>query len=678
MKSLQKVLSRVAPWVIGITIGLGSTMVFPGLSYNYANSKSIVIEIGMALVIAIGLLIIPRSIFKHSSTSKIAITLGIFLLISILATCISIDPTLSWFSHLERGTGMFFVLLVSIGLLFSVLIATQTGTVRKAVLYPITIAAVVIALSTIFGFTGFNIIKSLILSDVASGGGLTGNSSYAGTYLMMAFFITLYLLVTTKDIWKKVGLVIAEVIIIFNPVIFGYGLLKGTEHGIINILGDARGATISLVLGLIFSFGVYLSFNGKKIFSWVGRILAVLVVAVTVVSITLLIVPNNPVHNFFSNEASDTRFLYWGTAIKSIHDHPILGTGPETFRHADEYYFNSNFMRKTYKREIWSDKPHNAYLEIVVTTGFVGGIAYLAFISALWISLYQYGKRKKEKNTIVFVSLFSGLLFAYLLNNLILFDVAISYLLFFLVVGIILVSERKEDVSHVEIIGSRETTVRALLGTVIVVTSLIIVIPQIVKLYRVLFEMYAPLEQRAGLYQKSENTSPYGADITISQRADVYTQNYLNHMNEVLASSETSHQLVLADVASLTAELQVAAQKYPQSAEGAIALARLGSIKISLLNKLDPDALQLMDTAARQAITLSPTNPQGYWLLAQTYTYEGKFDQALSVFNQALAINPKIPESYQYILELAKLTNNKKLYTQTMTSYTANIDRADL
>ena len=76
--------------------------------------------------------------------------------------------------------------------------------------------------------------------------------------------------------------------------------------------------------------------------------------------------------------APPARSLLWGTALRIWRAHPLLGIGPDIFRH-------------TYGPElglpIWDDRVHtnSLYLELLVGTGVAGLAAFLLLIAlALW------------------------------------------------------------------------------------------------------------------------------------------------------------------------------------------------------------------------------------------------------------------------------------------------------
>jgi tetratricopeptide (TPR) repeat protein len=678
MKTIEKIRSIAlgfAPWIIGVTIILGSVMVIPNMAYNYANSKSIFIEIGFAIIIAIGLISIPTQTIKNLFKSKVVWGATAFLLASFISTLFSIDKVLSWYGHLERGTGLFFLLVVAIGAIISIILAYQTNMFRNAILYPISIAGSVIGLSTIIGFTGFNLTNWLVLGQVSGGGGLTGNSSFAGSFLIMTAFVTLYLFVTTQSKNKKIFLAILGILTVLNPVIIEYNVFRSgpTITGLVDFLGDARGAAVSLAFGLLTALGIGLSYSGKKILKYGGRLLAGTMITLTVLGIVLVVIPNNRVHNAFISNASGTRFLYWDIALKATKEHPVLGTGPETFRYAHEKYFNPDFMRKSFKRELYTDKPHNAYLEILSTTGVVGSLAYLSMIGFAIFTLARLSKKRENR---IMVAMVSGLLFAYLVNNFILFDIPQTLLLLFLILSWLAMEEIKEKwvgtpaISQDSMVGF---TVRSGLGLAAVMVIFVIVFPQIKKMNIVLDEMYAPLENRPEMYQKSEEASPYGSGVTLGQRVDVYTQNYLSHLNDIFTSDEKSQKLVLDDVHALIDVLNTSFAKYPATTQSWVNMGRLGSLQIILTGKADPAYIKRMMDSGAKIKELSPRNPQAYWIIGQAYMYQGKYQEALDAFNEGLALNVHVPESHQVIIQLAQVTGNKALLAKAMTDYERDV-----
>lgn len=74
------------------------------------------------------------------------------------------------------------------------------------------------------------------------------------------------------------------------------------------------------------------------------------------------------------------RLWIWRSALQSIADHPILGTGYSSVYAALTKYYTMEWL-KTYPG-IWVDKAHSELLEVAVNTGLVGLACYLWFLGA--------------------------------------------------------------------------------------------------------------------------------------------------------------------------------------------------------------------------------------------------------------------------------------------------------
>lgn len=83
-----------------------------------------------------------------------------------------------------------------------------------------------------------------------------------------------------------------------------------------------------------------------------------------------------------------TRLLNWRIAVASFKDHPILGWGWENYRVATDLHFDPQLSSYSYY-ETRIDKPHNGWLELLVTTGIVGFIVYLTLLVFALISLLR-------------------------------------------------------------------------------------------------------------------------------------------------------------------------------------------------------------------------------------------------------------------------------------------------
>ena len=87
---------------------------------------------------------------------------------------------------------------------------------------------------------------------------------------------------------------------------------------------------------------------------------------------------------------------------------------------------------------------------------------------------------------------------------------------------------------------------------------------------------------------------------------------------------------------------------------------KLGQV-YNVYSQIDPSKIPQAETVLEKAIELSPTNQQAYWELAQTRLYQGKFDEALSLTEKAVTLEPRIFNSHLIVVQVAKIIGNSEL-----------------
>lgn len=135
------------------------------------------------------------------------------------------------------------------------------------------------------------------------------------------------------------------------------------------------------------------------------------------------------------------RFTIWSIGLKAFTKHPMLGYGQENFNYA----FNTYYEPRMYAQEQWFDRAHNIFFDWLVASGLFGLFAYLSLYAyALWFIW-----KRNEKNgfvtrlfrrihiipdnsfTVTEKSILTGLLVAFLFQNIFVFDNIGTYILFF-------------------------------------------------------------------------------------------------------------------------------------------------------------------------------------------------------------------------------------------------------
>ncbi len=108
------------------------------------------------------------------------------------------------------------------------------------------------------------------------------------------------------------------------------------------------------------------------------------------------------------------RLWNWGIDLRAWQEHPIVGWGPATLRYAYGQFYNPVLLTNV---STWLEKAHNMPLEILVHTGLVGLLAYLAIFAAVGWFLWR-SRHHRPGAAVILGALFT----AYFVQNLFLFD----------------------------------------------------------------------------------------------------------------------------------------------------------------------------------------------------------------------------------------------------------------
>ena len=234
-------------------------------------------------------------------------------------------------------------------------------------------------------------------------GGIFGNPLYLSVFLLFVIFVSLWQFFAEKKLCFKIA---SGLIFIFSLILIFFTGSRGP------IIGLLAGSFLAILL-MVFS---------KKISRKVRIVIASLFILFLALGTTLFFfkdasfLKNTAVSRSLSIglEVGSQRILVWKIGLAAFKERPILGWGQDNF----EIILNKHFSPEIYNYAgFWFDKPHNKYLEIVLNAGILGILAYLGMLVILgfyFIKLYQ-----KKQLLVIF---FSGLLVAYLIQNIFFFD----------------------------------------------------------------------------------------------------------------------------------------------------------------------------------------------------------------------------------------------------------------
>lgn len=134
--------------------------------------------------------------------------------------------------------------------------------------------------------------------------------------------------------------------------------------------------------------------------------------------------------------AGSQRLFIWARTVEYLFDRPFLGSGPDTFDRVFEMsteeavlYFGSD--------DIYVDKAHNEYLQMIVTLGFPASALYLFFLIRI---LFRSGKVILSKQYNIYVLCFSSGILSYIIQAFFNISVVSVAPLFWSMLGLLLAS----------------------------------------------------------------------------------------------------------------------------------------------------------------------------------------------------------------------------------------------
>ncbi|TAL49400.1 hypothetical protein EPN83_00620 [Patescibacteria group bacterium] len=352
-------------------------------------------------------LFLKKKVSLSGLSSPIFYALSAFLTVVFFADIVSPDRAASFLSSYERMEG--FITYLHLFVLFvvaaSALASRQLW--QRMLLVSVGVSAFVSFAEVLKLFAGGAVVERL--------DGPFGNAAYFATYLLFhIFFIALL-------IWRarQEGLLVKR----HRP--FALLLLLALEIFVLYKTAT-RGALLALLIGALVTFFIWLIMRraGKRKFVLVG---AVFLIALSLaVGSAIFLKHADPVESrtlsrfqeLVQGRISDSpRFMVWRTAWQGVLARPILGWGQESFPLVFERFYNP----KLSLQESWFDRAHNSFLDWAVSAGFLGALAFLLLLLSPFFILW----RKKEGEYVFSLAertIFTGLLSAYFINILFVFD----------------------------------------------------------------------------------------------------------------------------------------------------------------------------------------------------------------------------------------------------------------
>lgn len=622
-------------------------VVHPSFFFPFVVPKTVFFWIFTEIIFAAWVLLAISNKQFRPRWNPISIALGVFLLVTIFTSFTGINLERSFWSTLERMAGT--VHWIHLVIFFFVLTSTfRTFKDWKGFLTASLIASTLVAAIFLLDRAGVSLIKFN-----TQAGSTIGNSSFMAAYLLFNVFLGTFLLVKSKGEWQRIlygiGLGLMVLTILFS---YSYGVL-------VSMFG---GAFIILIAWLFFERKIKFA-RELSILLLVGGIFLAGIIALGTLTQNKAILSKLPY--FFSNAGTiGARRVVWEMAWQGVKDRPIFGWGPENFNVPFAKYFNPCLVINKCGGEIWFDRTHNIILDNLIHSGIVGLISYISIFIAVLFVLWK--KLLKSRKDWFFPAIITATLASYFVQNLLVFDMLNTYLMFSFTLAFAAANMSRDENTGAD---ARKREIKDPRPFSVVMVGLFLIYFlfsfgfqsfQAANWGVVISRSSTGLNEKIELYKKALSATPLGN----RQIPEFFT-------NQVVNWAQDNEDIPASFIIEVEQIMRKIAGENPYDFRHYLILGNF----YNAARKFDATYVDKAKEILTRALELSPTNPQAYTSLGQTYLFKGDKDKAFALLQKAIDLEPaytksslNLAESYVMMGEyekgkdaLEKLFNENKL-----------------
>lgn len=639
-------IGRVLSWII--TALLWAILCTPLIIsketlYPFQTGKGVVfrvlIEIS-AFLYSWLVLIEPRVRPKLNKFFWSVIFFGIVLLLT-MAT--GIDPQHSFWGDLERMEGVFGILHAVI--LFVIVYGMFTSRIDWTRFFAISLFVsffvALYAFAQINSF--FRFFQVAEITDVRPGSTL-GHPSFVATYAIFQIFFGVFIVLLEKSIHWRI-----------------FGASFSMLNLILLTLTATRGAQIALLIAMLVGIIVTLLFVSTNL--RVRIILSAALIIPVALFVGVIAFKDSPQllklpYAFqrmstisFDTPTARTRLISLRISWNAFKENPILGWGQENFKTAYNKHFDPEHL--TFEQS-WFDRAHNKVAEVAVNSGAVGLTGYLAIFVIGFLGMVHFLKtnnRFSEKVLAVSVIMLGT---AYFVQNLFLFDMTSSYILFFsslAFTGFFLTGGRSfstikknEQTSKLQKkMNSRNRFLIFMIG--------------IIMLFALVWGNWVPYTTASFGKKSIEGNLPAQTLAFYSKALEsggFPTTEVTRAMMEALLNSKRTETKEWSEVFMRICNdaESVSTDEYP-NLQNLIILGKLYNER----SLIEPQYLSKAERVLNRAIVLSPKRQEAYYELGVTYLRKNQGMIGLQYFRDALVLNKNNSRAH-WVLGLALASQN--------------------
>ena len=702
---VEKIIRLFLPVVFFLPLYVSSVYYFP-----FITPRTFVFRIIVGILLGLYIFLLIRNKEKYKPFGKNLLiayfALGLILTIS---SFLAGDILYSFWGNYERMEGLvgWYYLIAFLLLILGIYYRRRSWVF---LLHVSTLASFIIAFVALSQNLGLDLLLSSAGGERVSS--TLGNPTYLAAYSLFHLFFSIYFIVKDKARrlrFELIGFYIMDAILIFIeirgrsngqlgvlsmlfrniyltltfllPQIFlhiNYFWHKKSVKwagisnisyfvliAIINFLAlfntQTRGAVVGLAVGILFALIFLLSsrYTAKKIrYVIASALLLFILFGVGLFSFKdSNLVKSNPTlervsHISLTSITVESRILTWQASLKGWQEKPILGWGEEKFYVVFNKYFPTDIFRDL-GSQVWFDRPHNVFVQYLVEGGILGLLAYLSIFALAFVNLFKHYRRTKDVKTI---SIFGGLIIAYLVQNFFVFDSLNTYIpaILLLAVTAFLGAKPRAKVTAMP----NRATGRLLVGFAVIVLM-------------VAWSYYANvLKMQAntgfvGIFKELRYSTATSFDEEKNNKLfAIIDGTYLGKFEARQVYSEYAYSLISDQQASYYQQLktiELAETEMLKSIAEQPDNVRHQSFLINMYlaaASVDPSYAQKNVDLINKAIPLSPTRTQLYYSLGRAYMTLGQADKSVESFKKGLDLSPKVFDSYLNLFAAYLNTNN--------------------
>ena len=634
---MTKYIERVAQTLIGASFFVPLIMLPKHFIFPFIVPKIIVFRTIVLLLMGCYLLLAASDWQRYRPRfTPITIAVLLFLFSFGISTFAGVDWYRSMWDNHERMLGFFTVFHYGLYyLIVTSLLRAWPSSWRALARVFLFAGSIVMVIALIQQFS-----PELLLNRSGNRSAATlGNPIYVGGYGLFLAFLGWILAIHGEE--KRAWRVAAGIM----------GAL-----GVVGIfLSGTRGAFLGFCAGVAVLALLYLiTLKGHKTARRViGLTMAagILLLSLAFVFRKAVFVQNFPVIGSLVNISvtsgtASTRLMAWEIALEGWRERPVFGWGPGNYYYVFNQFYRPEFLEHGWN-ETWLDNAHNIIFNTLSERGLVGLLFYLGLFATVGVVADR--ARRAGRLNLHLANTAIGFMAAHLVQNAFVFENPTSYLYFFFFLAVI--NARIISKEEPEATGQRQPVSLALLALTTLTVFFLVYATNVnparanISTLRALRGLYGLQNPIAGFQEAAAIPSPHIDDIrndfarTVSTIAPALVE---------AGNKELARQLLALSFSELNKNLAL----HPLDIRVHLQQAQLAEVSVQLLSSVD--LLVAVEPIMEQAVRYSPKRQQAIYVLASIKLALNKPQEAIALFRQTIADDPKIGEGWwrlAYVLQ---------------------------